>query len=299
MIRSVSILIPTYNQPCLPLVRTLAAQAADIQGLEWEILVGDDGSTDTEALNANRPISEIEHCKYIIRAHNAGRSAIRNYLSSAANGDWLLFVDSDVTIERADFLKTYMDFQGDESVVYGGLHAGGEAKTWHGNLRYRYEKAYERHHPAHVRQQRPYDSFRTTNFIIKREVMTDHPFDGNIKTYGYEDVLFGRSLHDHHIKIFHIDNPVTYETYEDNTTFLRKTDEALCTLCTLREQLATYSTLLRFTRQIEKLGMYWLLTDFYRLFKHLLRRNLQGIHPSLLLFQVYKVGRLCELERTL
>ena len=49
MINSLSILIPTYNNECLELVRDLQAQASILSStndLEYEILVADDGSTD-------------------------------------------------------------------------------------------------------------------------------------------------------------------------------------------------------------------------------------------------------------
>ena len=43
-----SILIPTYNDDCRELVASLQQQADNISGLEYEILVADDGSTDLE-----------------------------------------------------------------------------------------------------------------------------------------------------------------------------------------------------------------------------------------------------------
>lgn len=49
MINSLSILIPTYNNVCLELVRDLQAQASILSSendFEYEIIVADDGSTD-------------------------------------------------------------------------------------------------------------------------------------------------------------------------------------------------------------------------------------------------------------
>ena len=43
-IRSLSILIPTYNDPCFELVDTLRHQA-EATGISYEIIVADDGST--------------------------------------------------------------------------------------------------------------------------------------------------------------------------------------------------------------------------------------------------------------
>lgn len=67
MINSLSILIPTYNNVCFELVKTLQAQTALLSDFEYEILVADDGSTDLSTITANRKINEIENCRYIER----------------------------------------------------------------------------------------------------------------------------------------------------------------------------------------------------------------------------------------
>ena len=46
-----SVLIPTYNYVCLPLVRELHKQAMAIEGLQFEIVVAEDGSDEAEPLN--------------------------------------------------------------------------------------------------------------------------------------------------------------------------------------------------------------------------------------------------------
>lgn len=45
MINELSILIPVYNDNATALVRVLQAQAEAVDGLEYEILAVDDGST--------------------------------------------------------------------------------------------------------------------------------------------------------------------------------------------------------------------------------------------------------------
>ena len=113
-----SILIPTYNDCCLELVRQLAEQAQNIEDLHaYEIIVADDGSTEKETVEANRPINNIEHCRYIERSENRGRAIIRNFLAQQACHAWLLYIDSDMTVIRKDFLKTYLTCAGTQ-VVY-------------------------------------------------------------------------------------------------------------------------------------------------------------------------------------
>ena len=53
---SLSILIPTFNDECHALVSALALQAQAVEGLQWEILVADDGSTDAHVVAANKEI---------------------------------------------------------------------------------------------------------------------------------------------------------------------------------------------------------------------------------------------------
>ena len=163
MINTLSILIPTYNNVCIELVRSLQAQASllvssgnspadssvsssgNSSGIfKYEILVADDGSTDKATIEGNRLINTLPHCRYIEREKNVGRSAIRNFLAKEAQYPWLLFIDSDLHIDNPLFIENYSQAAGD--VVVGGLKIGGNPCQWAHNLRYRYEKACEEEH---------------------------------------------------------------------------------------------------------------------------------------------------------
>ena len=54
MITQLSILIPVYNDSARELVAELQRQAQAVEGLRYEILVVDDGSTDEAAIAANK-----------------------------------------------------------------------------------------------------------------------------------------------------------------------------------------------------------------------------------------------------
>ena len=64
------------------------------------------------------------------------------------------------------------------------------------------------HYPA-KRQKQRYQEFRSTNFMIRRDVFLQNPFDERFTKSGYEDVLFGKHLKHSNAAILHIDNPVT------------------------------------------------------------------------------------------
>lgn len=125
MKQEISILIPTYNHRCFPLVKELARQASLLERLRWEIIVAEDGSTDERAIEANAQVNSIAHCRQIVLPGNLGRAAIRNYLASQARHSWLLFIDSDMSISLEDYLLRFLSTKGE--VVYGGYHVAERA----------------------------------------------------------------------------------------------------------------------------------------------------------------------------
>ena len=120
--------------------------------------------------------------------------------------------------------------------------------------------------------------------------MKAHPFDSRFKAYGYEDVLFGKRLAESGIEVTHIDNPVLINEFEPNSVFVKKTEEAILTLCRFEQDLEGYSNL---KTKVAALGRYIPLSLFrlwHRIMKNKEKRNLTGPKPSLLLFKLYKLG---------
>ena len=294
-IKALSIMIPTYNDLCVNLVDALRQQA-EAADFAYEILVADDGSTDADVIARNSGINQWEHCQYLRQPKNIGRAAIRNYLAQTAQYDWLLFIDSDMTLVRADFLSKYASIESAE-VVDGGVCIGGDADALRDNLRYRYEKAVEHEHTVEIRQQNPYRDFHTANFLIRRDLMLAHPFDERFRHYGYEDVLFGKQLRADRIAITHIDNPMGFCTFESNPDFIAKTEEGLQTLSQFRHELRGYSRMLTFVEGIHIPLIVSLIRLTHRLFGTLIRRNLCGHHPNLRLLGLYKLGYFLTLQR--
>ena len=287
-IKDLSILIPTYNDLCVKLVGDLKQQV-EAAGIVYEILVGDDGSTNLSVMAENKEIVQWEHCQYLIQSQNIGRAAIRNLLAREAHYDWLLFIDSDMTVVQPDFISKYIS-QDKADVIDGGVSIGGDADALRGNLRYHYEKVSEHEHTVEIRQQNPYRDFHTANFLIRRDLMLSHPFDERFRYYGYEDVLFGKQLRADHIAITHIDNPMGFCTFEANPAFVAKTEEGLRTLCQFRKELRGYSRLLTLVDGIHIPLILWVIRRLHRLFGPLIRRNLCSTQPSLRLFSLYKLG---------
>lgn len=281
-----SILLPVYNCHCRALVTELQRQCVEC-GTEFEIIVADDGSSVTSYVEHNLRIERLEGVRYITRKQNVGRSAIRNFLISQAQGEWLLFIDGDLTLDNSHFIRRYL--QAKSNVVVGGIRIGGDLNMWKDNLRYRYEKAYEQQNTPQDRQCHATKHFRTTNFLAHKDIMMEHSFDENFVQYGYEDVLFGKSLAIDHIAITHIDNPITLDFFESNSEFLDKTEQSLRTLYTFRNQLKGYSQLLETAEKIKKLHLQKLVNAAYFLVGQRIKKHLQGNNPSIFLFNVYKL----------
>lgn len=283
-----SILLPAHDNVCVELVGELQRQAAQVPGLHYEILVADDGSTDQNAIQANRAINGLPHCRLIERRHNVGRAAIRNFLAREAKYARLLFIDSDLHVCSSTFLERYLHTGG--LVVVGGLRIGGAPEKWVSNLRYRYEKACEHQHDSRHRSMSHSQEFRTTNFVIGRDVARQCPFDEDFCHYGYEDVLLGKAIADRGIRITHIDNPVMLDDYEDNGLFMDKTEEACRTLLQFRSQLAGYSKLLRWQERTGGYpGLSRLLDWLYGALGQRIRRMLINGKPPISLYNAYKL----------
>lgn len=298
-----SILLPSYNNVCVSLVQVLQRQADVLRGkldkpFRYEIIVADDGSTDAACIDANRVIGDMLHCRYLRMEQNVGRAQIRNVLISESRGDYVLLLDSDLFLCDDNYLYKYATSTAD--VVYGGTRIGGEGfamvdneantENLKGNLRYIYEKKAEPSHRAAFRQLRPNQEISVCNLYARRDIMEAHPFDSRFKAYGYEDVLFGKRLAESGIEVTHIDNPVLINEFEPNSVFVKKTEEAILTLCRFEQDLEGYSNL---KTKVSTLGRYIPLSLFrlwHRIMKNKEKRNLTGSKPSLLLFKLYKLG---------
>lgn len=296
MINTLSILIPTYNNVCLELVRILQAQAASLPDFEYEILVADDGSTDLSTIEENRLMNKLKNCQYIEREKNVGRAAIRNFLAHQAQYPWLLFIDSDLHVYHSNFIKNYLLTEG--KVIVGGLKIGGAPNILKNNLRYKYEKACEKQHDYLHRKKMGNKEFRTTNFLIYKEIIKECPFDENFKYYGYEDVLFGKAICHKGYSITHIDNPITLDDYETNYQFILKTEEACRTLYQFHKELKGYSKLIDYSDSIKRIPFVKsLLRSIFPLVGLHIKAHLTGNKPSVFGFNIYKLLYYIHLDR--
>lgn len=275
-----SVLIPTYNYNVVSLVKEVHQQCKKDFKNDFEILVFDDCSTDKKIIKQNEEINSLNHCNYTLLPKNVGRSAIRNRLANSAKYDWLVFLDADVIPRNKNFILTYVE-NSKKKVVYGGIiNTPHRPKKPH-VLRWLYTKNREQ------------KSECSSNFFVEKEVMLQNMFDESINKYGYEDVLFFRSLEKKGISISFINNPVIHLDNESANIFIKKVEESLKTLSELiddgkihekNSKLYYYYKLLSYWR----LG--WIVKGFFYIMKDMMLKNFNSSNPSLLLLDLYKLG---------
>ncbi len=290
-----SVLIPTRDFVPAELVEQIYRQAEDL-GEPYEILILDDASTKPEIQQGLARLEQKGWCRILTQQVNQGRAKARNILYKASSGRILLFIDSDARVIDSQFLRRHLDDISRAEVVCGGLTNPPPPAPDGCELRYKYETAAQRkgHRTAAWRNKNPYKSMASFQLLMRREVMQRVPFQETIAGYGYEDVVFGLQLQELGISVLHTDNNLEHTGINSNTAFLSNTEEAMRTLATLPEQWQQQIPLACTARKLEKWHIAPLLRGIFLLIKPLVRRNLLGHHPSIHLYQTYKLGRLLE-----
>lgn len=258
-----------------------------VDGLRYEIIAADDGSTDRDAVAFNRGIERMAGCRYVECAENRGAAATRNFLAGMSRYGWLLFVDCDMTLPDDRFIIRYLEAP-ETGVVIGGIRTGGTADDVRCNLRCAYERRAQERHTAEERSKRPYQSFRSVNFMAERGVMERCRFDERMRRY--EDVRFGRLLEESGVTVAHIDNAVVMEDFESNGCFVAKTEKDMRTLRDFEAEMRGYSRMIDVADVLRRRHILWVVRMWHGLFGRLERRLLTGGKARLRLYDVYKLG---------
>lgn len=281
-----SILIPVYNYDVFPLVNQVYHQT-NICNIEFEIIVIDDASKNIKYDSTK--ILDIKHVQLLELKENIGRSAIRNLLAQKANYKNLLFIDAGTFPKSKNYIKNYLKHI-NNNVTIGGMAAEENKPNQPHILRWLYTKKREANHTTYT----------TANFLIKKSIIQSYPFDSNITTYGYEDFLFFKNLEINSVKLNFIDNPVTHDCKEDAITFINKTEESLNNLKSLSAKhtaLFEKNKITAIHNKLSKLNLNKLLGFVFLIIKPLLFKNLISSYPSIVLFDLYKLGYFCSIKQ--
>jgi len=291
----ISILIPSYQNNCRLLIKTLHEQAV-LCGIPFEIIVGEDGPNPAFDIDEAFSFARIETTPV-----NLGRAANRNRLALMAQYSKLLFLDADAEVNNPEFLKNYLAFADDFDVVCGGTaYLAEPSDESRKQLRWHYG-VHREQIPAQQRNQHPFGSFSSFNFLIRKERFQKIRFSEELSRYGHEDTFLGQKLKKAGASILHIDNPAIHAGIDDADVFLAKTRDGLENLAELMQANAGFDSsgvkVIRYFRLFKRLGMQKMMTTLYRYFHVKWEKQLMQKGGPLWLFDLYKLTYLFSIKK--
>lgn len=283
-----SVLIPVYRHHPASLLQQLADEIATLALADVEVLVYDD-SAESEAFDWHESALKSHSWLMIYNgSENLGRSQARNFLIQKAKGEFIWFLDGDVTLSSGT-LQTYLLALREEAAVYcSGISVAENAPD---NFRNRYSRQAEVK-TATQRNSAPYRSFTAANFAMPRHFAERVNFPKDHRGYGHEDTHFGLQLLSHRLPVRHLDAPVWHLATDSDVVFVQKSKEATENLARLFvndplfERYWREIKLLRIWEMSRNLGLVFFITPFLPLIESLLTSG----KASIWLLNFYKLG---------
>ena len=298
---TLSVCIPIYNSDVRTLVNALCLQIEGLKTDNIDVILIDDASDDAYKTTNQFTDSKV---RLVQLAENIGRAKIRNAFLQYTNATYLLFLDGDSTVANPFFLQNYINYltqHQDTAVLVGASLYQVQTPP----AAYRLRWAYSTNRESLDFEQRSkvvHAGFKTNNFLIRRSLLGQFPFDEQLTGYGHEDTIFGLQILEQNIHIRHLNNPVWNLKLDTNTEFLLKTDSALSNLLWLQQRYQTPLLLdtNKLLRYFQLANRYFLTRGFLwglSLKTGLYRRILKTGRAPLFLFDLYRLGRLYQLNK--
>src|SRR5918994_5812394 len=101
MLQKLSVLVPVYNERAT-IERLLTEVVSVDTGLEVEVLVGDDGSSDGTRDILSR--LNLPGLRVILMKQNVGRGGVIKHLWTRATGDIIVHQDADLEYDPQDYV---------------------------------------------------------------------------------------------------------------------------------------------------------------------------------------------------
>lgn len=217
-----SILVPFYRDDPSILLRSLDAQSIDRSSVEIRIM--DDGTGDpslTAIAQATVDAMSLPTV-FVTAPQNRGRSATRNALQAAAKADWVLFLDADMRLDHADFLRRYLSQieANDCDIIFGGFDVEDDCTDWDTDL-HRVLSHSSDCLSAADRARNGAQNVASSNLCVRKSVLNAQPFDAGFQGWGWEDSEWAARVSKSH-RLRHIDNPAVHLGLESTETLLSR-----------------------------------------------------------------------------
>lgn len=201
-----SVVIPTYNR--LPILQkslwALEQQKFDPSIVtNYEIIVVDDGSTDDTVSWLAQEKSNLTHTRSLNQNH-AGPASARNLGVQKAEGEWIIFIDSDLVV-TANFLQAHA-----QSLIEGQKRLNTDKVFTYGAVINTCNFDDPTSEPYKITD---YSAayFATGNVAIaKKWLMEAGLFDTRFQQYGWEDLELGVRLKQLGLKLIKCPQAVGY-----------------------------------------------------------------------------------------
>lgn len=222
--------MPTYQRPDV-LQRTITAycrQAAAAGGIE--LLIVDDGSTDSTPLLLDSLRGEYPEFITIFRQEKKGPAAARNLALNHAKGEFVLFAGDDV-IPSASLLEfhaeTHRKYSDSGVAVLGKITWSDENRItpfmkWleSSGMQFGYSLIQD---PVNV----PVEMFYGSNISLQREFLKDDRFDERFTAACWEDIDLGLRLQKRGLRIVYDERAVGLHVHHTGfRRFARRTRQA-------------------------------------------------------------------------
>lgn len=296
--QGLSIFIPTYGFDCTELVGDLRALCEKSAVKDsYEITVIDDGSKNSLICNRNSKINEWKNCYFNEQPENTGKAILLNRAIKKAAFPLVLLVDCDAKVCSELFITNYLEEAEAADVICGSIITSKAYLRESNKLRFKYEMAANRIRGQKFMNAHPYNYFTTFNVLLKKNIFDQIQFNEKIRSYGYEDTLFGQDLKNHCITIRYIENPLIHTGIDDNETFLFKTEMALQNIANLGSKYEQNIKVSQVFNLLESWGLARIIKVWHHFFGAIERKQLCGNKPSLFIFMIYKLGYYTTLKR--
>jgi len=126
-----SVVIPAYNEAVIieRTIDTIVAYFAK-KNFEFEVIVVDDGSTDETAARAHEASQRIPNVRVIRLSKNQGKGGAVKAGALASRGEWMLFLDADLSTQPMEFEK-FVPYLATHDIVIGSRCLPGSVITVH------------------------------------------------------------------------------------------------------------------------------------------------------------------------